>query len=128
MISQCLKLGSAALHDPASDQFRHRLLMAGTRNETRRKGMNHLRSVAISVAFALGAQGASATTMRCGDTVIDDEQLVPATAAQVQAACGDPTSKEPGQWVYQQLGQPTMVLQFDSDGNLQSINEQAGSD
>jgi len=33
------------------------------------------------MALALGASGAMATTMRCGGTVIDDEQLVPAIKA-----------------------------------------------
>ena len=46
------------------------------------------------------------------------------TAAQVLAACGEPTSKNSEQWIYAQPGQFTRTLQFDSDGNLQSISEQ----
>jgi outer membrane biogenesis lipoprotein LolB len=68
-----------------------------------------------------------ATQMMCGDTIIDDEQQpVPVTAAQVLAACGEPTSKADGQWVYEQQGQLTKVLEFDGDGNLQSISDQPG--
>lgn len=90
--------------------------------------MKNMRNIVFGMVFAVSAQGAFAATMRCGDTVIDDEQLVPATAAQVQAACGEPTTRESGQWVYQQQGQSTMVLQFDAEGNLQSISDQSAGD
>jgi hypothetical protein len=80
------------------------------------------------LAVALGTQGAMAQTMKCGDTVIDAEQLVPMTREQVLAACGEPASKEFGQWVYERSGQFPMVLQFDPDGNLQSISEQPGGE
>jgi hypothetical protein len=90
--------------------------------------MKKLSNTALCLALALGVSGAMATTMRCGGTVIDDEQLVPATAAQVRAACGEPTSRESGQWVYQQEGEFTRTLQFDADGNLQSITERPAGD
>jgi Protein of unknown function (DUF2845) len=80
------------------------------------------------LALALGAESVMANTMRCGDTVIDDEQEVPATAAQVLAACGEPTSRADGQWTYEQEGQFTKILEFDSDGNLQSISDQSATD
>jgi hypothetical protein len=90
--------------------------------------MKRLSNTVLWMALALGASGAMADTMRCGGTVIDDEQMVPATAAQVLAACGEPTSRESGLWVYQQQGEFTRTLQFDADGNLQSITEQPASD
>lgn len=65
-----------------------------------------------------------ATTMMCGETIIDDAQTVPATAARVLAACGEPTSRTDGQWVYEQTGQFTRILQFDDSDRLQSISEQ----
>ena len=65
-----------------------------------------------------------AESMLCGGTVIEDGQLEPVTEAQVQAACGEPTSREPGQWVYAQPGQLAKTLRFDDDGNLQSISVQ----
>jgi hypothetical protein len=79
-------------------------------------------------ALAFSSQGAMAEMMRCSSSVIDDEKLVPVTAAQVLAACGEPASRENGQWVYQQQGQPPRVLQFDTEGNLQSISEQSAGD
>jgi hypothetical protein len=69
-----------------------------------------------------------ATSMMCGDAVIDDEQTVPATAAQVLAACGEPESRADGEWVYQQEGQFTRILVFDADGNLQSISSQPAAE
>jgi len=90
--------------------------------------MKRLSNTVLWMALALGASGATATTMRCGSTVIDDEQLVPATAAHVLAACGEPTSRESGQWVYQRQNEFTRTLQFDADGNLQSITEQPAGD
>ena len=77
------------------------------------------------LTLAFGAESAVATTMMCGETIIDGEQLVPATAAQVLAACGEPTSKTEGEWVYERQGQFTKILEFDSDGNLQSISGQS---
>jgi hypothetical protein len=76
------------------------------------------------LALALGAESVTANTMMCGETIIDDEQTVAATAAQVVAACGEPTSKADGEWVYEQQGQFTKILEFDADGNLQSISDQ----
>jgi len=89
--------------------------------------MKNLLNAALWTALALGAQGAMATTMRCGDTLFDDTSLVPATKEQVLAACGEPTSRELGRWVYQQPGQFTRILQFE-DGNLENINEQPAGD
>ena len=87
----------------------------------------------LSLALLYGAltffsQSAMAEMMRCSSSVIDDEKLVPVTAAQVLAACGEPASRENGQWVYEQQGQPTRVLHFDAEGNLQSITEQSAGD
>ena len=90
--------------------------------------MKSLLKMILLMALILGAQAAMATMMRCGDAVIDDEKLVPMTAAQVLAACGEPTSKNSEQWIYAQPGQFTRTLQFDSDGNLQSISEQPARD
>jgi hypothetical protein len=64
---------------------------------------------------------------RCGDTLIDDTSLVPVTKEQVLAACGEPTSRELGLWVYEQPGQFTRTLRFE-DGNLESITEQPAGD
>jgi hypothetical protein len=84
--------------------------------------------IAYWLALTLSAESAMATTMMCSGTIIDDEQTVPATAAQVLAACGEPTSKADGEWVYEQQGQLTKILEFDDSGNLQSISDQPAGD
>jgi len=86
--------------------------------------MKTLSKTALWVTLALGTQGAMAELMRCGDTVIDDAQQVPVTKEQVLAACGEPTSREVGQWIYESPGDLTRILRFAADGNLQSISEQ----
>jgi hypothetical protein len=90
--------------------------------------MKTLSKSAFCVALALGTQGAIAELMRCGDTIIDDAQEVPVTQEQVVAACGQPSFRQPGQWIYEQPGELTRILQFTADGNLQSITEQPASE
>jgi hypothetical protein len=90
--------------------------------------MKTLSKSAFCVALALGTQGAIAELMRCGDTIIDDAQDVPVTQEQVVAACGQPSFRQPGQWIYAQPGELTKILQFTADGNLQSITEQPPSE
>ena len=89
--------------------------------------MKTLAKIALGAALAWSTQCAMANTMECGGTIIDDGQDVPVTSEQVLAACGQPTSRENGQWVYQEPGQFTKILRFDEDGNLQSIEEQLGN-
>jgi hypothetical protein len=90
--------------------------------------MKNLASPALWIILALAAQGVVAGTMMCGDTVIQDGQLEPVTAEQVQAACGEPTSREPGQWVYAKPGELAKTLRFDDAGNLESISTQFEGD
>ncbi len=90
--------------------------------------MKNLSNTVLWMALALGAQGAMANTMMCRGGIIDDAQLEPATAAQVLAACGEPSTKEGGQWVYEHAGQFVKVLEFNSDGNLQSISQRLAAD
>jgi hypothetical protein len=90
--------------------------------------MNLRRTSVLWVALTLGSQGVLAETMDCGGSVIDDAQDVPASAAQVLASCGEPTSREGGEWIYERPGQFTNVLKFDSDGNLQSISSRPGNE
>jgi hypothetical protein len=65
-----------------------------------------------------------AGTMLCGGTVIEDGQPQPVTAEQVLAACGEPTSRDFGQWVYEKPGELAKTLRFDDEGNLISISTQ----
>jgi hypothetical protein len=69
-----------------------------------------------------------AESMMCGGTVIQDGQPEPVTAEQVLAACGEPTTRDSGQWVYARPGELAKTLRFDTDGNLQSISVQFDGD
>ena len=90
--------------------------------------MKNLASPVLSITLALGAQVVMAGSMMCGDTVIQDGQLEPVTAEQVLAACGEPTTKEFGQWVYAKPGELAKTLRFDDEGNLESISTQFQGD
>jgi len=84
--------------------------------------MRNLASPVLCLALAFAARGAMAGSMMCGGTVIQDGQPEPVTAEQVQAACGEPTTKEPGQWVYAKPGELAKTLRFNDAGDLLSIS------
>lgn len=84
--------------------------------------MKNLASPVLWMALAFGAQSVVAESMLCGGTVIQDGQPQPVTAEQVLAACGEPTTKEFGQWVYARPGELAKTLRFDDAGNLESIS------
>jgi hypothetical protein len=90
--------------------------------------MKNLASPILWAALAFGAQTVMAESMMCGGTVIQDGQPEPVTAEQVLAACGEPTTRDFGQWVYAQPGELAKTLRFDDDGNLQSISVQFDGD
>jgi hypothetical protein len=90
--------------------------------------MKNLAKTILWAALALGAQTVMAGSMMCGGTVIQDGLEQPLTAEQVLAACGEPTTKDFGQWVYAQPGELAKTLRFDDDGNLQSISVQFDGD
>jgi hypothetical protein len=86
--------------------------------------MKNLMFMVVCPALALGAQFATAGTMLCGGTAIQDGELEPVSEQEVLAACGEPTSRnELGVWVYEKPGEMAKTLRFDTDGYLQSISE-----
>jgi hypothetical protein len=90
--------------------------------------MKNLFIMVVWAALALGSQVALAGSMICGGTVIEDGQLQPVTEEQVLAACGEPTTRELGQWVYAKPGELVKTLRFDDEGNLMSISVQFEGD
>jgi hypothetical protein len=86
--------------------------------------MKNLATPVLWLALAFTAQGVMAGSMMCGETVIQDGQLEPVTAEQVLEACGEPTTKELGQWVYARPGELEKTLRFNDEGNLESISTQ----
>ena len=90
--------------------------------------MNKQSHLILWAVLAFASQGAMAGSMMCGGTTIQDGELEPVTAEQVLAACGEPTTREFGQWVYAKPGELAKTLRFDTDGNLQSITTQFEGD
>lgn len=90
--------------------------------------MKNLARTIMWTALAFGAQAVVAGSMMCGGTVIQDGEPQPVTMEQVLAACGEPTTRDFGQWVYAQPGELAKTLRFDDDGNLQSISVQFEGD
>lgn len=90
--------------------------------------MKNLSRTVLWITLALSAPAAMAGSMMCNGTVIQDGQLEPVTAEQVLAACGEPTSREFGQWVYAKPGELAKTLRFDDEGNLESISVQFEGD
>ena len=90
--------------------------------------MKKISSTLLWTSLFLAVPVAMAGSMMCGGTVIQDGQPQPVTAEQVLAACGEPTSREFGQWVYAPPGELAKTLRFDTDGNLISISTQFEGD
>jgi len=71
-----------------------------------------------------------AGSMTCGDALITDDQLDGELSEQVLAQCGEPSARDGTTWLYDRsdIGEGTYVLQFSDSGQLQSIEQQMGSD
>ncbi len=70
------------------------------------------------------AQALSAGNMRCGGQIIEDGQTVGPYKAEIRELCGPPTYDSGDQWIYVQEGKANKVLDFDAQGQLNSISEQ----
>jgi len=76
----------------------------------------------LSAVLLLGTQVTLAESLMCGGTAIEEGTPQPVSEAQVLAACGEPDSRAPGQWVYSRPGDLTRTLRFDDAGKLMSID------
>ena len=85
--------------------------------------IHHFSLIAVTLLLAGGAQAGS---IDCGGTIINDGQLDGQFTSEILAACGEPTSREGNDWLYDRSddGQGIYVLHFDDSGQLQSIEEQ----
>lgn len=70
--------------------------------------------------LALSSQSVLAANMDCEGGIIEDDLIQPATMGQVQEKCGNPDRQEGNVWVYN-MENMTYRLQFDSNGNMQSL-------
>lgn len=71
-----------------------------------------------------------AGSISCGDVTITDDQDQGQTTMQVLEQCGQPTSKDGDNWMYDRsdVGQGIYILHFDDSGQLDSIEQQMDQD
>ena len=74
--------------------------------------------------------GAQAGSMTCGDATITDDQDEGQTTMQILDQCGEPTSQDGDNWIYDRsdVGQGIYILHFDDGGQLDSIQQQVDED
>jgi hypothetical protein len=77
------------------------------------------------VSLMLGVT-AYAGSITCGDATITDDQDEGQTTMQILDQCGQPTSQDGDNWIYDRsdVGQGTYILHFDDSGQLDSIQQQ----
>ncbi len=68
---------------------------------------------------------ALADSITCGQQIIEDDQLQGMTTMQVEEKCGKPAEMRDNVWVYQRPGQFTKILNFNDNGELQSITTES---
>ena len=71
-----------------------------------------------------------AGSMSCGDATITDDQDQGQTTMQILEQCGQPTSQDGDNWLYDRsdMGQGIYILHFDDSGQLDSIQQQLDED
>ena len=66
---------------------------------------------------------AVADTMACGQHMIQSGETEPLEKQEVAQKCGEPTTKDGNDWVYERDGENTKILHFNDNGGLESISE-----
>ena len=77
----------------------------------------------LALALLLGAETASASSMRCGVHIIQDGGRHGPRQYEVLKKCGEPTHRQGDTWIYERRGQPTRILRFGGNGILSTIQE-----
>jgi hypothetical protein len=90
---------------------------------------NHYLSIAAFAGLLLTGT-AQAGSISCGDAMITDDQPDGQLTQQILEKCGEPTSKDGDDWIYDRsdVGQGIYILHFDDSGQLDSIEEQMNED
>lgn len=67
-----------------------------------------------------------AGSIYCGDALVTDDQPDGQFQQQILAKCGEPTSRDGDDWLYDRsdVGEGTYVLHFNDSGQLESIEQQ----
>ena len=77
-------------------------------------------NILFGSALLLLAQPVMAANMQCPGGIVQDDLRTPITAPEVKSKCGAPTHERGLTWMYEK-GNLIYTLQFDSNGNLQSL-------
>jgi len=88
--------------------------------------MNLHRLLAPACISLMLTPAVQAGSISCGDSTITDDQDTGPTTMQILDQCGQPTSKDGDDWIYDRsdVGQGIYVLHFDDSGQLDSIEQQ----
>ena len=80
--------------------------------------MKSYKLLLISFTMIFSAS-AMADTFYCGIHIIDDSS----NQTEVLKHCGEPTSKNMGQWTYDRDEKPSVLIHFEADGTINRIQE-----
>jgi hypothetical protein len=83
-----------------------------------------------AIAAALLSGTAQAGSITCGDAIITDDQPDGQFKQQILDKCGQPTSKDGDNWLYDRshVAQGIYVLHFNGSGQVDSIKPQMGQE
>ena len=84
----------------------------------------------LAVCATLMTESVQAGTIECDGKIVADDQRDGQFKQQILDQCGQPTSMNDDDWIYDRsdIGQGIYVLHFDGSGQLDSIEESKGED
>ena len=84
--------------------------------------MLNIKMLALCAAASVVAAPALAQDMRCGEKLIEGDQMQPLVKEQVLEICGEPTQKGYDRWYYEE---ERKTLVFNGNGELDHIEDAA---
>ena len=84
--------------------------------------MLNIKSLSLLIAVSSISASALAQDMRCGNKLIEGDQIQPLIKEQVLEICGEPTEKDYDRWYYKEQGK---ILVFNGNGELDHIEDAA---
>ena len=84
----------------------------------------------LAICVTVFAESVLAGSIACNGTIIADDQRDAQFKQQILDQCGQPTSMEDDDWIYDRsdVGQGIYVLHFNDNGQLDSIEERKGEE
>lgn len=91
------------------------------KNQTR---MNLMIILVVGIALAFFSINATAGSIRCGGTIIDDGDRRGISKLEVEKKCGTPYSKYGNSWIYSMPNGTVTRIRFKSNGEVSSITNE----